>query len=73
MRQIIQEENAKGKTFLILSHLLSEVEKTCHRIGILNRGSLVAEDTTGGVREAVRGGYDLQIELEQVWPGSTVR
>lgn len=41
MREIIQKLNAAGKTVLFSSHSISEVEKLCHRVGILVKGSLV--------------------------------
>lgn len=70
VRDIILEENKKGKTFFISSHLLSEIEKTCHRIGIINRGVLVAEDTMDGVREKLSTGMELEIELESIPEGT---
>ncbi len=41
MREIIQGLNQKGKTVLFSSHSISEVEKLCHRVGILVKGRLV--------------------------------
>lgn len=53
MREIIQKLNAGGKTVLFSSHSISEVEKLCHRVGILVKGRLVrvvdrSEWTSGG-------------------------
>lgn len=64
VRDIIREENGRGKTFFISSHLLSEIERTCHRVGILSHGVLVAEDTTGAIREKFSKGCEVEIELE---------
>jgi len=33
--------NAKGKTLLVSSHSISEIEKLCHRVGILKDGRIV--------------------------------
>lgn len=44
VRSLIEEENKKGKTVIISSHMLSEVEKLCNRVGIINRGQLLAEE-----------------------------
>lgn len=41
MREIIQGLNQKGKTVFFSSHSISEVEKLCHRVGILVKGKLV--------------------------------
>ncbi|MBK8576016.1 MAG: ABC transporter ATP-binding protein [Elusimicrobia bacterium] len=40
MREIIHGLNQKGKTIFFSSHSISEVEKLCHRVGILVSGRL---------------------------------
>ena len=44
-RDIILEENARGASILLSSHLLSEVESVVHRVVILNRGKAVRTGT----------------------------
>jgi ABC-2 type transport system ATP-binding protein len=41
MRGLIQSLNKAGKTIFFSSHSISEVEKVCHRVGILVKGRLV--------------------------------
>ena len=41
MRELLLEANRAGKTIFLSSHLLSEIELICHRVGILNKGRLV--------------------------------
>jgi ABC-type multidrug transport system ATPase subunit len=69
IRDLILEENTRGKTFFLSSHLLSEIEKTCHRVGIISRGVLVAEDTIKGIKDKFVNSYDLEVELEWCPPG----
>jgi ABC-2 type transport system ATP-binding protein len=38
----IKEEQGKGKTFFISSHILHEVEKVCDRVGIIKEGNMKA-------------------------------
>jgi ABC-2 type transport system ATP-binding protein len=38
--------NEQGVTIILTTHYLEEAEEMCHRIGILNKGSLVALDST---------------------------
>jgi ABC-2 type transport system ATP-binding protein len=45
IRTLLQGLNADGSTILLSSHLLSEVEQLCTRIGMLDRGRLVLEET----------------------------
>ena len=44
IRQLLLTLNAQGTTVFLSSHLLSEVEAVCTRIGVLDRGRLVAQD-----------------------------
>ena len=42
VRKIIMSERDKGKTIIIASHILDEVEKVCTHVGILKMGKLIA-------------------------------
>lgn len=48
VRNIIQEEADKGKTVILASHILAEVEKVCTHVAVLKEGELLA---TGRVSE----------------------
>ena len=52
IRELIREESAAGTTVFFSSHVLSQVEAVCDRVGILREGELVAVDTIEGLREA---------------------
>ncbi|HUJ27364.1 MAG TPA: hypothetical protein VLW85_15170, partial [Myxococcales bacterium] len=43
VRRVLREELARGRTVFLNSHLLSETERVCTRVGILHRGQLVRE------------------------------
>lgn len=45
VREIIMKLNQEGVTFLISSHILSELDKICNRIGIISHGKLLEEIT----------------------------
>jgi len=45
MRNTILNLNKKGVTFLISSHILSELEKVCNRIGFISHGKILEETT----------------------------
>jgi len=40
MRQLLQDLNKLGKTIFFSSHIISEAEKLCHRVGIIHQGRL---------------------------------
>ena len=42
---IIRNYNSKGCTVLFCSHILTDVERICDRIGIMHQGKLVATKT----------------------------
>jgi ABC-2 type transport system ATP-binding protein len=45
VRAILQEEHARGATVFLNSHLLSETERVCDRVGFLIDGKLAREGT----------------------------
>src|SRR5206468_1879844 len=51
VRRVLREERAQGRTVFLNSHLLSETERICTRVGILHRGQLVREEVIGERRE----------------------
>ena len=53
----LQELNAAGKTILLTSHYLEEVEKLCSHVGFINKGKLVLEDTKDNL---IAGGKSLE-------------
>src|SRR6266436_3197376 len=40
LRQLLLELNKQGKTIFFSSHIISEAEKLCHRVGIIHQGRL---------------------------------
>ena len=46
---------AREKTIILSSHILSEVEATCNRILIINKGRIVADGTAEQLRKAEQG------------------
>jgi ABC-2 type transport system ATP-binding protein len=45
--QLILNLKARGKTILITSHLLGQIEEICDRVAILDRGKLIVEGAVG--------------------------
>jgi ABC-2 type transport system ATP-binding protein len=50
VRELLAELNAAGTTVLLSSHLLSEVEALCTRIGVMDRGRLVLTEDLAALR-----------------------
>ena len=49
VRNTLQQIAASGKTVLLASHILDEVEKICSHVAILQRGKLLAAGTVGSI------------------------
>ena len=66
VRDLVLEENRRGKTIVFSSHILSDVEMLCHRVAIIDRGRVVDEGPLSSLlRPEVRR---VEIELRDV-PG----
>ncbi len=53
----LREMNAAGKTILLTSHYIEEVEKLCNRIAIINKGKIVA---VGQKEDFLKEGRNLE-------------
>ncbi|MGH2583736.1 MAG: ATP-binding cassette domain-containing protein, partial [Dehalococcoidia bacterium] len=54
MRTLIREVGHGRRTVLLSSHLMTEVEQVCDRVGVIRQGTLVAEGTVDELRSADR-------------------
>ncbi|MEQ8580773.1 MAG: ATP-binding cassette domain-containing protein [Marinoscillum sp.] len=63
IRKLIKDLG-KEKTVILSSHILSEVEATCDRILIINRGRIVADGTSDTLRSQSQGQELLKIHIE---------
>ncbi|MFN0138070.1 MAG: ABC transporter ATP-binding protein [Phycisphaerae bacterium] len=62
-RNLIREL-AQDHTVILSSHILPEVEATCQRIVIINRGRIVASGTTNELRERIAGDSRVIAEIK---------
>ena len=46
--------------------MLSEVEKLCKEVAIINKGKLLAEDTMENLRKKLTKTVELEVEISQV-------
>ncbi len=49
VRKTIQEIGNRGKTIIMASHILDEVEKICSHVAIIKKGNLLATGTVGSI------------------------
>ncbi|QQK75424.1 ABC transporter ATP-binding protein [Salicibibacter cibarius] len=71
MEQIFQEcvldVKSKGKSVLLSSHVLSEVEKLCDRVGIIRQGKMIESGTLSELRHLTR--VHMLVETKQTLTG----
>ncbi len=69
--RFVRECRARGKTVIYSTHIMSEVEKLCDRVGIIHGGKLLAEGTLDELRER-HGERDLEEIFVKVAGGEAV-
>jgi ABC-2 type transport system ATP-binding protein len=60
-RDCIAEERAGGRTVLLSSHILSEVEALCDRVSIIRAGRTVDSGTLAELRQLTRTSIDAEL------------
>src|SRR2546421_7993653 len=63
MKELIRELRRMGKTILISSHILPELEELCTWVGFIDNGRMAAAGPMAEVRDAVVSGRRLRVEL----------
>jgi ABC-2 type transport system ATP-binding protein len=63
IRDIIKEIG-KEKTVILSTHILSEAEATCDRLVIINKGKIVADDTTRALKQRANEEYTLHVSFK---------
>jgi ABC-2 type transport system ATP-binding protein len=68
---ILRLNREQGLTVVLASHLLHEVQMTCSRVGIINKGRLVVTETLENLTREMTGGDDRNVEfrLSEMPPG----
>jgi len=72
IRKLIRELG-RHKTVILSTHILSEVEATCDRILIINRGKIVADGTSDLLRKQASGEELLRIRIEEGDPNEVFK
>jgi ABC-2 type transport system ATP-binding protein len=68
---MVKEAREEGRTVFLSSHVLSEVEKTCTRVGIIREGRLVRVGGIADLKDIKR--YEITINFAQPVPAETFK
>lgn len=63
LRDIIRRLKNEGKTVLLTTHNLAEVEELCDRLVIINKGRVIAEGTPEGIKGNCNSLEDSYVEI----------
>jgi ABC-2 type transport system ATP-binding protein len=63
MRLLLRELKKMGKTIMISSHILSELEEICDNIGIIERGRLVFSGTLADIQKRMGASNRLSVKV----------
>jgi ABC-2 type transport system ATP-binding protein len=63
MMAILQELQRLGKTIIISSHILSELQTLCNRVAIIERGKLIYAGPVQGVRDQMAAGLVVWVKV----------
>src|SRR5215468_8491287 len=63
VRELIKDL-AGNHTVVLSTHILPEVEQTCHRVIIIDHGKIVAVDTPKNLRSQLQGAERISVEVQ---------
>ena len=63
LRELLRELRALGKTILISSHILPELEELCTSVAIVDRGKVLAQGRITDIERRLRFGAVLRVRL----------
>jgi ABC-2 type transport system ATP-binding protein len=63
MMAILQELQKMGKTIIISSHILSELQTLCNRVAIIEKGKLIYAGPVQGVRDQMQTGRVVWVKV----------
>jgi ABC-2 type transport system ATP-binding protein len=63
LRELLRELRSLGKTILISSHILPELEELCTSVAIVDRGQVLAQGRVSDIERRLRFGAVLRVRL----------
>ena len=63
IRELLKELQAMGKTIIVSSHILPEMEEFCNKVGIIERGEMIVAGDVNTIARAVRGHQNISIAV----------
>ncbi|MBI2127210.1 MAG: ABC transporter ATP-binding protein [Thaumarchaeota archaeon] len=67
-RDLFKEIHSQGKTILVSSHMLDEVQRLCTHIGMIHHGKMVFQGNITDILARFGKGLAIEVELGQITP-----
>jgi ABC-2 type transport system ATP-binding protein len=61
---VLRSLHAQGRTIIMTTHYMEEADRLCDRLGIVDRGKLLALDTPAGLKARAPGGTLIEVTLD---------
>ena len=62
--EILRDLHAQGRTIVMTTHYMEEADQLCDRVAIIDRGRLLAFDTTAALKSRAPGGTAVELTLD---------
>lgn len=63
IRELLKELQSMGKTIIVSSHILPEMEEFCNKVGIIEQGELIVAGDVNTIARQVRGQHTIDISI----------
>ena len=61
---VLRDLHRQGRTIVMTTHYMEEAEQLCDRLAIIDRGKLLALDTTAALKAKAPGGTLIELDLD---------
>jgi ABC-2 type transport system ATP-binding protein len=70
---VLRDLHRQGRTIVMTTHYMEEAEQLCDRLAIIDRGKLLALDTTAALKAKAPGGTLIELDLDGPGEPAAVR
>ncbi|KYH37861.1 MAG: Daunorubicin/doxorubicin resistance ATP-binding protein DrrA [Candidatus Bathyarchaeota archaeon B24] len=66
IRNVLRKLNKEGVTIFMTTHFIDEADNLCGRVGIINRGHLVALDKPERLKQTIGGELSIEVSISPI-------
>jgi ABC-2 type transport system ATP-binding protein len=69
IRDVIRDLNDRGVTVFLTTHNIEEANALCHRVAIINRGTIAAIDAPERLKQTIQSVQSVELAFDHITPG----